>query len=342
MAVFFSHSSSLEILRAIPPQSRLLEPVSETLDANAVVTRQKDLSSIDLSSLGIRNKPVHVLTSLSSINARTKDIVIHRCSAKDFPPNTFWRLKSHEDVYLAGPELTFIQMCTSLGELSAVILGYELCGGYSHFSQLISGFYDRKELTSTKRIDEMIGSLPVMYGKTRARRALARVLDGSRSPMETVIACMMSLSQSMGGYGILDARANFSVKLDDFAARLAGQRSCLIDLALCIGTKRIGLEYDGVDYHTDPSADRKRREALAHMGWTIYTINIDDIQDFRHFDQHIRLFIGELLPSGSKLPAEKDQRALFGGLLRITRCSLGINAALFAPVIGTTRIPVHL
>ena len=45
--------------------------------------------------------------------------------------------------------------------------------------------------------------------------------------------------------------------------------------------RRIAVEYDGVDWHSDPDAmrrDRRRRAALEDVGWAVISIVFEDVR----------------------------------------------------------------
>jgi very-short-patch-repair endonuclease len=55
--------------------------------------------------------------------------------------------------------------------------------------------------------------------------------------------------------------------------------------------QRVAVEYDGVDWHSDPEAmkrDRRRQLALLNIGWTVIAIVFDDVR-YRSWD-----FVGRI------------------------------------------------
>ena len=45
--------------------------------------------------------------------------------------------------------------------------------------------------------------------------------------------------------------------------------------------QRVAVEYDGVDWHSDPDAmrrDRRRRAALEDVGWVVISIVFEDVR----------------------------------------------------------------
>ena len=223
----------------------------------------------------------------------------------------------------------FCQMCARIPLLSCVILGYEICGGYSHYASLVSGFYNREPLTSAEQIADFIGrpELPRMRGRTRAKEALHYILDGSASPMETVLACMLTLPASLGGEGLPAPRLNHEITLDSTARLLAGSRSVRVDAAW--PEARFGLEYDSDAHHPDPSRDRRRREALAHMGWRIATVDTGQIGNALELRKTLSLARVELGLEQQAGKSVTDPRMLFSTLMKLTRANLGMSAALF-------------
>ena len=256
-----------------------------------------------------------------------------------FPQELLVRIS--EETYAAGPELAFVQMAPKMSLLGAIVLGYELCGTYSHFASMVSGYYDRPPLTSTARIGEAICQLKGLYGLSHAERALAWIRDGSASPMETVEACRLSFPRSAGGEGFALPELNYEVLLDPSAQKLAGTRLCRIDLAW--PEQRIGVEYDGSAYHVDAAADRRRREALAHMGWKVFAVDLTHLKNKSEHNKLVSVLIGEIpqLERAFKESAAVEAE-LLDRLLAATRLGVGMEAALFAKGVPKGRYRLHV
>ena len=337
MSVVFSHSSSLEILRAVPPQAHVLSAVNDSLPLSAITTSGSDLFRLDLSAFGVSRSPVHVLAAKGASLPRAYGVCVHRTSLSAVPEKML--LKLAPEVYTCGPELAFIQMSSRLTLLAAVVLGFELCGSYSQFARLISGFYDRPPLTSVSRLEQACKAFGGMRGVRNARAALSYVRDGSRSPMETVVSCVLRLPPNMGGYGLVQPALNHRVKLDAAAARITGTKTCSIDTAW--PEQKVGIEYDSDAFHQNPEKDRKRREALSHMGWSIFVIGLDEIRSYQVLADKVSLF-ADLIPHAAASPSFGEGSELMAGLLRATRFGLGLGAALFASPLPAGAVSVHL
>ena len=338
MPILLSHNSSLERLRSVPPQVDSSTIIYEPLDLAAFARTGRLPSEADLRALGLLQRPVHCLVP-SSKHAGIKVLSrTHRCPLPAIPPRLVKQVT--DDVYSCGPELTFVQMANKTSLLGTVVLGYELCGSYAHFSQMISGFYERPPLTSVEKMRSAIDAIPGVHGRTAAREALRYVRDKSASPMETVVSCMLSLPTSMGGYGMVLPELNYAVELDEAEATLAGTNKPRIDTAYV--EDLIGVEFDGKDYHRDLEHDLKRRTALTHRGWTIYVLNVDELTFFSKFKEKVALLDKIPRRSGETKPTDENAKDLLGRLRVATRFGVGPNAVLFGTSVPQGLIKVHL
>lgn len=338
MPVIVSHGSALELLRAVPPQVRSFPRVGEPLRTDEVSTSSRELAELDLRQFGIRRSPVSVL-----VCGRAPQIKLPGVRTRWFGPDTIpggLLLGLAPDVYAAGPELCFIQMARETSLVGAVALGCELCGGYSHFSELVSGYYERPPLTSTERIAAAVGELAGLYGLSHAREALRWVCDGSRSPMETVLAGELFLPARHQGLGFARPELNFEVPLDRVASAITGTSSCYIDVAwpeVCRGA-----EYDSREWHLDPERDLRRREALEHMGWTINTIKLDQMTDHNSLMKVVALFRDAVPRQRGGSASAEDAECLHRRLLRATRCGMGLEGALFGVPVAHGTVKIHV
>ena len=338
MAVLISHNSALELLRAVPPQVRLYPRVDEPLVTAGVSTRSSDLRQLGLTDFGLRRSPVHVLVSKGMRTVNLPNVQTHRFGLEVIPGGLLLELAP--DVYVAGPELCFIQMARETSLVGAVVLGYELCGRYSHFSEFVSGYYERPPLTTVKKIEAAIDMLSGLYGLCHAREAIRWVQDGSRSPMETVVSGEFALPGRHRGLAFSRPELNYEVPLDEAASRVTGTSSCSIDLAWP-GVRR-GAEYDSREFHLDAEKDLRRKEALEHMGWTINTIKLDQMSDHTELMKVVALFEGEI-PRQPGGPADEGEVAvLHQRLLRATRCGIGLERALFGIPVEHGQVVTHI
>lgn len=338
MPLLLSHNSALERIRSVPPQVDGAAMVPEPVFLANVIPSRHEIVHLDPHGLGLRQRPVHVLVPARHRISKSPVVAEHHTRLESVPEGLV-RIVD-EGVFTAGPELCFAQMALQLSDVGAVVLGYELCGTYSHFSQLVSGFYDRPAITRVARIEHAIGQLGGMYGLSSAQRALRWVRDGSASPMETVVSCMLHLPSRMGGFGFRAPELNCQVRLDAAAQRITGTAYAKVDAGY--PGAEIGFEFDGEEYHRDAEKDRRRREALAHMGWTIYVLNVDEATDYRILRDKVALMSNVPRQRGTRSVTAEEGRGLLERLLRATRFGLGLNAALFGAPVPRGRVRLHV
>ncbi len=338
MPVLISHDSALEYWRAVPPQVDSSTRVTAPLSVAEYSTTAADLAVFDSVDYGISRTPLHVLGGKDVRRSSAANVKPHTCALASLSGSLVRAIAS--EVYVSTPEFTFAQMARGLGEVGAAVLGFELCGDYAHFSAPVSGFYDRPALTSTTRIADAFAQLKGFYGLSVAQRALKLVIDGARSPMETVLACMLSFPARLGGFSFEAPRLNYEVSLDETASRLAGLNRCLIDVAW--PNQRVGLEYNGAAFHQDAERDRRRAEALRSMGWSIFTVDAAKITSYRELTKVVSLLEGTVPHRVDGRAPASAAKVLLDRLLAMTRFGWGMNAVLFGVPVPAGAVQVHL
>lgn len=338
MPSLLSHSSSLEWLRSVPPQVDWSHHPSADVDVSQLRECRGLRDYPALQALGFSALPLHFLVPQNLHQTRQRAAKLHRTAIKSIPADLVREIEP--GIFVSGPELCFIQMASTVSLVGAVVLGHELCGTYSHFARMASGFYERLALTSVEKIEDAIERLEGMRGLSHARQALRWVRNGSASPMETVISCMLCLPTSMGGFGKRAPELNCRQELDEVARRITGTAYAKVDTGY--PDKKVGLEFDGRDYHRDAEKDRSRREALAHEGWTIYVMNVDEATTYDELRNKVDL-MGDV-PKAGKLGEVDPQlgRNLLDRLLHATRFGLGLNGTLFGVAVAKGKVKLHV
>ena len=333
-----SHSSALEALRSIPPQVNRFKRFNDSIPVTELSAGSRKILPAGLDALGVEKRPVHVLVGTGAPKGKSSQIRTHWINLEELPPGL--ALELAPDVLVAGPELVFALLGRSLAPVAEVVLGYELCGCYSQFAKLVSGFYDRPPLTSVAAIGRALDELAGVPRLGRARSALRWVADGARSPMETVVACELSLPAELGGLGFQKPQLNYPVALDEAAARIAGCQTCYVDVAWP-GARR-GLEYNGSAYHLDAARDQRRREALAHMGWQLNVVDLDHMRDHGLLMASVALFEGDLPRQPGGAASAQAVAGLHQRLLKATRYGMGLEPALFGVPVPHGTVQLHL
>jgi hypothetical protein len=167
-------------------------------------------------------------------------------------------------------------MARSVPETKLAEIGMNLCAQY-YLDPVSSAIGTRAaNLTTVEKLRSFATSVKGMHGSAKALRAIRWVLDNSASPFETKMKLQLCQPLWTGGLALPFTAMNYMVKIDQ-RTKLSSQHSYSIDLAN--PELLIGVEYDGEEYHRNTSADKRRRNELAALGWTIFPIEKEVLQD---------------------------------------------------------------
>ena len=204
------------------------------------------------------------------------------------PENAFFKTRG---VYVSSPEFMFLQMASELSIEQLIALGCELCGlyvllpkGVEHPGAAEGLPVRQSSLTSTSKIGSFLKKIGKAKGKDKALRALKYIVDGSRSPMETMVYMLLCLPAMLGGYGLPKPELNATILLDDEARIIARRKYCEGDL--CWPSARLDIEYHG-DVHVGAAqmkSDVGRELGIEHMGWRVMTITSPQVLDPSQFE----------------------------------------------------------
>ena len=190
-------------------------------------------------------------------------------------------------ILVASPEFCFVLMASRLSLLQLIAYGMELCGIYAlRTANGTATRYDRKPLTTVRKLTQFVGRCEGHGGVKAARRALQYVLDGSASPMETACEMMVCLPFKLGGYGLPKPLMNGGVSLSAKARAMARKRENRCDLYW--PEHNLAFEYDSEYSHGTSrlrAADVKRSNILEFDGKTVVTAtwwSVDDVAEFEN------------------------------------------------------------
>lgn len=238
-------------------------------------TSMRAVHHVNLPALGTclsADAPAHVLVSSPRERVRSGTVVSHVWSGP-LPDRSLFRLS--DDVLMASPGLVLAQMATSTPppELAAVVM--EMCGRYGRVRWTERGFLDRGPLTTPDNLREYLGHLPGRLCVQRAERATRLALVGSRSPLETSFALMVSLPEELGGCGFVRPRLNHRIDPSTQLAALCDQGWYEADL--CWPKQRVICEVNSRQEHLTPQAqdhDAAKTGALEAMGWRVHSVTV--------------------------------------------------------------------
>ena len=306
MKWIISHKSALEIWRTTPARIavkgkrlRVMKPSNKPLDTNELrIEKFQNLS-----------RPLHILVGSKNARKASKSLHCH-ISLAEIPDWSFIRMPN--GLIVSSPELCFLQMASELSFIDLVMLGYEFCGSYrinkENKSQDVQnknkGFSNNLPLTSTSKLSSYAIKAVNLKGCKKARRAIDFIVDGSASPMETILTMFLTLPYRFGGYGFPKPILNFGIdmpssnvdsytdypilitvdstgiKTSNAIDTLANKSKYYCDLYW--PDKKVSVEYDSDEYHTGTyriEKDAIRRNALASANITVVTASRRQVND---------------------------------------------------------------
>ena len=175
-------------------------------------------------------------------SAHISSIVYERRDA--LPAMSFVRVS--DGVAISGPELLFVELARELPLAELLLVGFELCGGFSRDAvnpRCGDVVFGVAPATSTERIEAFLDQARWLRGASAAREALGYLSDNAWSPTEAVAAIMASLPLVEYGYELGPCVLNKRVHAPGNLARAVSKSSRVPDI-LFAGT-RVGLNYDG-------------------------------------------------------------------------------------------------
>ena len=287
MNVFLSHKTALMYWRChFSFDSELGAPARVSGTEDCTSCKSDVIGSVpeDYTTPGT---PIDVLVFDDRKRRRSSDVSCHAWQTS-LPTNAFYRTRG---LYVSSPEFVFLQMASILPIEQLIALGCELCGQYvllqndTKHPGPVDGMPKRiTPLTSARRISSFLEECGKATGKTRAKRAIKYVVDGSRSPMETMTYMLLCLPAMLGGYGLPKPEMNATIELNDEARAIAQRRHCEGDL--CWPNAKLDIEYHG-EVHVGAAqmkSDVGRQLGIEHMGWRVITVTSPQVLDAAQFE----------------------------------------------------------
>ncbi len=172
-------------------------------------------------------RPLHVLVCAREERARSERIRCHVWSAP-LPEGALYQLT--DEVLLVSPGFCLRQMTPGSSLARIASAGTELCGSYGRSPGAPRGFYAREAVATPEGLVAEAADARG-YGARRLREALAHVVGGSRSPMETVVVLLFTLPVEVGGCGLPRPELNFRLEIPPSLQQAIGSPYVRVDLA---------------------------------------------------------------------------------------------------------------
>lgn len=212
--------------------------------------------------------PLRVLVGSRRTRTTTACIVSHTWAS--VPGNSF--VDAGQGFFVSTPEFCFLQMASQMTLVQLIQLGMELCGTYAKVDDGPAVSRDAP-LTTIAKLKAFVEVAAEARGRVKALRAIRHLMPNSASPMETVLAMLLSLPYGLGGYGLEKPKLNYRIDVPPSRRDLADRGYCLCDL--CWPDAKLAVEYDSKLHHTDldsQSSDARRRGTLIALGFTVITV----------------------------------------------------------------------
>lgn len=234
---------------------------------SSITPRRAVATAMDfMQALGVAGselETIHLAVRTGRIHRPANGLIRHELREQILASHT---IEVAKGIRVVDPSLLFIQAAQWMDFLQLVEFGHELSGDY-RLSLSDSGYTKAKPLIDPETLSTLLSpAFKRCKGVHRAAQALSYVHGGSRSPMETALAMLICLPQSLGGLGINDIELNHRIDIVGPAQALT--KSEYFEIDLYHPTSRRGAEYDGWD-HAEAKRrehDAERRNALEEMG----------------------------------------------------------------------------
>jgi len=281
MKLFISHQSALEFWR----KRRKLPGNSADRRCNVVLSsepaRTEHLAFLDLVL------PVHIVLG-SQKTRRLSPVATQHVFSGETPIGCFMNIGN--GVMVSSPEFCFLQMASQLTLIELIELGYELCGVYSlplAYDKKVPacGFYQRKQLTDTRKLGDFLEGMTGTKACEKARRAVRYIQDNSASPMETKLAMLITLPYKLGGFGFKMPQLNYRINLPMSAKKYFSKDYYICDIYW--PDEKVAVEYDSDKFHTGSERianDSNKRNALALQGIQVISVTRKQLYRFKELD----------------------------------------------------------
>ena len=290
MYLVISHQSALGYWRRFRGDAGRFLPIAGPEPIGRKVIIDERLAT-ELSALGFnpdREYPLDLLYPAPGLRSQACAIRSH-LGRSSLPAGSLLRLSEH--VAIASPELTFAQMASrySMGQL--LMCACEMCGTYVPVSSAPDP-EERSPLTSTAKLGTFLVALG-LGSRAKAIRAARFAFDNAASPMEARLALLLSLPQTMGGFGLPRPALNVPITLSPAAYRVCRRNPCRMDLYW--PEAAYDVEYDGSLHNEERrDSDNAREVALKMEGIEVLTLRKWQVYDARDMASIAKMIAGKL------------------------------------------------
>ena len=196
------------------------------------------------------------------------------CTCYGASSDKYQYLQVREGLYIARPEACLMQLATTCSTVDLAFLASELCACYSIEADEI---HKREPVCTKQGIVEYLAECHNAHGQAGLERIIPYILEGSISPMQSVLALMLCLPVRWGGYGFAMPQLNSSIEVPALSID-AEMYNCSPDLLW--PARKLVVQYEGARWGTDwersVSAQRMHNDLVA-AGYTVLEMSDDQL-----------------------------------------------------------------
>ena len=282
MHVAISHHSAFKFLdmcaRNQPlPEYRFILKSYDGPNPDQLAHSRGELAGFSLDRFVNDNGIVDIFVPNHSLQ-RTLKGFRHHAFGGELPEGSF--IDAGHGVLVCSAPLLFVQLCRGQPIQRCIRIGSNLCGLYSLEPTSKSGVVERKQLTTTKELEEFLKKAHHLRGARNAADALPWVLDRARSPQEIDLALTFCLPKRLGGHGFKKPQLNHPISITGAARKINSDHTDEIDVYW--EDQHFGFEYNSYSDHGDPrkiGKDERRALSLHAIGEHVRFVTDEQLKD---------------------------------------------------------------
>lgn len=157
--------------------------------------------------------------------------------------------------------------------VAATVIACEFAGTYRLGAGSMPTAYRAPRIMDAAGLARVAAGVGKSQGTLRARRVAELMLEGSASPMETVLALMLTLPVEFGGFGLENPLLNRAVDVSGFQGTISDRDVVIPDFLW--HEQGVALEYDSEEFHAlrgkgQLKRDVTRSNTLTALGYRVF------------------------------------------------------------------------
>ncbi len=227
--------------------------------------------------------PVHIMVEKAS-ERRNRNSFVYHVLPQHLPKGSIRKIT--DNLYIASPELCFLQAAKKMTVAQLVLLACDLCAIYKMNEQAPYGQEPREPVTTVTKLKNYLSPLSNIDCLRKAKQAIRFALDHSNSPMESKLAAVGQLPLSRGGFALPKPKMNFNVSLSNKGRELLKRDSVCCDMVW--PELKVVIEYDSTVSHMNEKQflyDKRRSSALTLSGYTVIHVTKEHFKNIQTIEE---------------------------------------------------------